>query len=877
MVLDHNPYRSHEQRINLMPRLHRLPPVLFVSACLFLAAAMLQGAEGTSNVPNIAPPPNCELLYESLGGAWQVIQEGHSEAIPATVPGCIHTDLLAAHNIPDPFYRDNEKLVQWVGEANWIYRRSFQVAPPMLARQHVLLKCEGLDTLATIRVNGVEIGHTDNMFRTYEFDVKKRLQAGSNSIEIKFDSVMPLLRAKESQRKLPTWAYPGAGYVRKEPCNFGWDWGPTLITAGIWRNLGIVAFDNARLDDVAIRQDHSRKGPVTLGIAVEAGPAGGAGLKVKVAVALGAKPLHSATAAVQNGRANLDIAITDPQLWWPAGMGAQPLYTVRVELLDGQGKVLDVATKRIGLRTLRAIAQTKDAPLHFEANGIPFFAKGANWIPADCFVNRVTKEILHRYVEDAVAANMNSLRFWGGGYYEDDALFDFCDEMGLCIWLDFKFGCTTYPAFDEAFLDNVKVEARENVKRLRHHPSIALWCGNNEIMFFRGKDQWTADKMSAGDYYKLFRDTLGDQVRQLSPQTDYVTGSPDCGDVHFWEVWHGGKPFEVYRDIHGFVSEFGFQSFPEPKTVALFTQPADRASVYSPVMKYHERSNRMYMDVKEDGTIGTDKIMKLVKKYFHEPKDFDSTLWLSQITQGFGIQYGAEGWRREMPKSMGCVYWQYNDCWPCSSWASVDYCGRWKALQYLAQRFYAPLLVSAVSDARTGKVDIHVTSDRLADCQGKVAWTVTDVSGRPFQNGSLNIEIPARQSRKVQTLDVRGELHKKGPNNVLVWLKLEVGGVAVSDNLAVFVYPRELPLVDPKLAAQVSQNYGEFRVRLQAEHPALWAWLELDGLDARYSQNFVHVAEGTPVEIQVRPAQPLAKEAFEKALRIRSLYNTYSH
>ena len=287
----------------------------------------------------------------------------------------------------------------------------------------------------------------------------------------------------------------------------------------------------------------------------------------------------------------------------------------------------------------------------------------------------------------------------------------------------------------EAFLKNVAAEARDNVARLRHHPSIALWCGNNEIMFFRGGKQWTDDKMSEGDYYKLFRDTLGGEVHRLAPQSDYVTGSPDCGDVHFWDVWHGGKPFEVYRNIHGFVSEFGFQSFPEPKTVRTFTTAADRQSVYSPVMKYHERSNRMYMDVKEDGRIGTDKIMVLVKKYFREPKDFESTLWLSQITQGYGIKYGAEGWRREEPKSMGCVYWQYNDCWPCSSWSSVDYFGRWKALQYMARRFYAPLLVSGVEDVKGRKVDLYVTSDRRENCQGSLRWTITDVSGVKIDEG----------------------------------------------------------------------------------------------------------------------------------------------
>ncbi len=327
------------------------------------------------------------------------------------------------------------------------------------------------------------------MFRTYEFDIKKLLKAGSNTIEVKFDSVLPLIHAKEAQRKLPTWAYPGAAYVRKEPCNFGWDWGPTLITCGIWKDIALVAFDTARLDDVAILQDHSQKGKVALSVDVTAGPAKNANLKAKTTVSLEGKDVGSATTDLKSGRGKAEITIADPKLWWPAGMGKQPLYTVKVELQDEAGKRLDGTTKRIGLRTLDVVEQTKDDPLHLVVNGVPFFAKGGNWIPADCFATRLTKDILRRYVRDAVAVNMNSMRFWGGGYYEDDALFDACDEMGICIWMDFKFACTTYPSFDDAFLENVKLEARDNIKRLRHHPSIALWCGNNEIMFFRGTGQ----------------------------------------------------------------------------------------------------------------------------------------------------------------------------------------------------------------------------------------------------------------------------------------------------------------------------------------------------------------------------------------------------
>jgi beta-mannosidase len=825
---------------------------------------------------NFAYAADANIVRVDLGGRWQVSAAGESDTIAATVPGCIHTDLLAAKKIPDPFYRDNESRVQWVSRRNWIYRRSFDVTPAVLTRQHVLLRCEGLDTLATIRLNDRQVARTDNMFRTYELDVKKLLKPGANAIEIRFDSVLPVIEGKEAQRKLPTWAYPGAAYVRKEPCNFGWDWGPTLVTCGIWRPIGLVAFDTARIDDVAIRQDHGTKGQVKLEVALAAAPLPCPVLKAAISVSLGSQQVAAAEGNLENGRGDFNLTITKPQLWWPAGMGPQPLYTVKVELSDAAGRVLDTSTKRIGLRTLRATEARGDTPMHFVVNGVPFFAKGANWIPADSFATRVTKEILARYVHDAAAANMNCLRLWGGGYYEEDALYDLCDEAGICLWVDFKFGCTTYPAFDPTFLANVKQEAEDNLRRLRHHPSIAVWCGNNEIMFFRG-DRWAADKMSAADYYRLFRDTLGDAVRRLAPQSDFVTGSPDCGDVHFWEVWHGGKPFEAYRQIHGFVSEFGFQSFPEPKTIRTFTAPGDRQSVYGDVIKYHERSGRMYMQVPENGTTGTNKMMVLVRKYFREPKDFESTVWLSQITQGYGIKYGAEGWRRETPRSMGCVYWQYNDTWPGSSWASVDYFGRWKALHYMAQRFYAPLLVSGAEDAAARKVDLYVTSDRMQDCRGTLRWTVTTAAGEKIREGSRSVEIPARKSLLVDTLALADDVQKHGVGDVLVWLQLDVDGAAVSENLVTLAYPKDLKLTDPQLQAEVRQQNGAYQVTLAATHPALWTWLELDDVDARMSQNFVHVRSDRPTTITVTPARPPPPDAFRKVLRVRSLYDTYAH
>ncbi|MCE5269600.1 MAG: hypothetical protein LLG00_17115 [Planctomycetaceae bacterium] len=830
---------------------------ILASFCLFAALT------GACCVPANAD----EIARLDLGGAWKLAKEGDSARIAATVPGCVHLDLLAAGKIPDPFYRDNETAVQWVGESSWTYTRSFEVAPELLAKQHVLLRCEGLDTLATVKLNGSELGRTDNMFRTYEFDLKPSLKAGVNQIEIKFDSVVPFVAAKEKQRSIPTWAYPGAGYVRKTPCNFGWDWGPTLITSGIWKPIGIVAFDKSRLDDVLILQNHS-SGNVTLAIQATAAPMIDG--KLKTTVSFNSNEIGSGVAAFEGGKATVDIAIADPQLWWPAGMGKQPLYTVKVDLLDDAGNVLDSTTKRIGLRVMHVTQQTKDAPMQMVVNGVPFFAKGANWIPSDSFAPRVTKDKLRRYVADAVATNMNVIRFWGGGFYEEDDLYDACDEMGICVWQDFKFACSTYPSFDKAFLDNVKLEARDNLKRLRHHPCIAVWCGNNEIMFMRNPKEWTKTQMSEADYNRLFRDALGGEVRRWAPQSDYVTGSPDCGDVHFWEVWHGGKPFEAYHGIHGFVSEFGFQAFPQPKSIAQFTDAADRKLPNSPIINYHERGTRMYLGVKDDGSKCTDKIITTIEQYFRKPKDTECTWWLSQIVQGYGIKTGAERWRQEMPKSSGCVYWQFNDCWPAVSWSSVDYYGRWKALQYMAQKFYAPVLVSGMVDAKAGTVKVYLTSDCLQDRKGTLTWTITDAAGKALSDGSLKLYIPARTSRQVQSIE-------KVSKASLVWLKVDIDGKTVSDNLVTLSRPKDVNLVDPRLSADVVEKEGAFVVTLRAEHPALYAWLDLVGLDARYSQNFLHVTKDSPAEIEVRPATPLSKVEFEKALRVRSLYDTYSH
>lgn len=828
----------------------------------FIATTALATAAASVSHPlrcfaDASVPDNRKII---LDGEWQVAKAGTDEWIPATVPGCIHTDLLAAGKIADPFYQDNEKDVQWVGETNWIYRRTFDVPAETLAHERVLLRCEGLDTFAKLKINGQEVGSANNMFRTWEFDGKAVLKAGENTIEVDLDSPVPFITERDKERD----KYNGVGgrsWVRKEPCSFGWDWAPTLITSGIWRRMSIETIDGARLENVIITQDHSVPGAVGLTINIEAQVIKEMPLSADVSVIHNNEIVAATKIALSGGKGTATVSIKNPKLWWPNGMGEQPLYAVKVNVINGDGEMLDSVSKRIGLRTLKLLEKDGQNPLHFEVNGIPFFAKGANWIPADSFAPRVTPEKLRRYVADAAAVNMNMLRCWGGGYYEEDALYDACDEMGICIWLDFKFACASYPSFDQDFMDNVRMEARDNLRRLAHHPCIAVWCGNNEITYLV-RDTWGLGFMAREGYGKLFKDLLGQQVAELSPQTSYVSGSPDCGDVHYWDVWWGDKIFDSYRKLSGFMSEFGYQSYPEPKTVRSYTAEEDRTSTFTPIMKWHER-----------GLTGNLRIQNMTGNYFKVPKDFDSTLWVSQIVQGYGIKIGAEAWRRDMPRSMGCLYWQYNDCWPVASWSSVDYYGRWKALHYMARHFYAPILVSGLEHREDQTVDVFVTSDELKDHHGTLAWEVTDFQGSSLKKGSQRIEIPTRCSQKILTLDLKEECQEAGPGSALVWLKLHVQGKIVSENLVTLVPPKELAVPDPKIKMTVAETSDGFKVKLTAEKPALWAWLSMDEQDASYSDNFVHLDSRAPVEIIVRPKQLMSRSDLGKNLKVKSLFD----
>lgn len=820
----------------------------------------------------------------SLNGDWTFFQAGDETPLSGLVPGCVHLDLLGNLKLEDPFYRDNEASMLWVGETDWTYQRTFKVDADLLAHERLVLRCFGLDTIATIRLNDTELAKTENMFRTYEFDVKQHLHEGENSIEIAFAAPLPYQRKMEEEKGVMAgWVEPmrisTGAWMRKEPCNFGWDWGPTLPTVGIWRDIEIVGFDTARLADVLILQNHDN-GAVDLTVKLEAERLNDTPLTALIQVEFQNKIVAEAEITFENDFAESTIVIPKPQLWWINGMGEQPLYDVKVTL-NANDVELDDIEKRIGLRTLTLERHADEwgESFYFACNGVPFFAKGANWIPASPYPSSPYEDEYQYLVQAAVDANMNMLRVWGGGIYEVNDFYDFCDEAGIAIWQDFMFACGTYPSFDADFMANVKAEAEDNVRRLRHHACIALWCGNNEIEQGMGNahDAWH-EVVSWEDYSKLFDTLLPDVVKALDPQTDYWPGSPHspcgdrldwenqtCGDTHLWYVWHGKQPFEWYRTRQDrFCSEFGFQSFPPPATIAEYTLPEDR-NITSYVMEHYQRS-----------AIGNSTIIHYMLDWFQLPNAFDMLAWLSQILQGLAMKYAIEHWRRNMPRTMGTLYWQLNDMWPAPTWSSLDWHGNWKALHHMARRFYAPMLISGLEDADANTIEIHVTSDLQTDQAAIVRWEVTDARGAVLEAGEKAETISGATNTRIETLDVSEHVTEKTARDVLVWLSLEVEGEIVSDNLVLLERPKHLNIAQPTIDVAVKGNGYDYTITLQSDTPALYVWLDLPEAHQHFSDNFFHLPANTPKTVTVHVEVRTELDKIRNMLIVKSLVDTYA-
>jgi len=844
--------------------------VLSIMASMGVFPALL-----LAGAPPAAAPSTSNHIILALNGEWEFRHVGQDTWLKAWVPGTVHQDLIENVLIPDPFYRDNEAGVQWVENADWEYRRAFNLPSDIAAKDHIELVCGGLDTFASITLNGRAVGRADNMFRTWRFDVKPLVKPGANEIRILFDS--PVRREKELESKL-SYKIPGnAPHIRKAPYSFGWDWGPRLATSGIWKRIGLETWDRARITDLRIEQDFSKKGEVTLKVNTEV--LADRDMRAELKISLdGPKPAVTIPLSLPKGtsRHQALIRIKNPKLWWPAGMGEQNLTVVHTSLVQEKFLVSHTA-RRIGLRTLEFV-QDKDACGHsfyFKVNGRPFFVKGGNWIPADSFLPRVHRGRYEELLKSCQNAHMNMLRVWGGGVYESDDFYDLCDELGLVVWQDFMFAGQMVPG-DAAFQDNVRAEAEDVVKTLRHHASLGLWCGNNECeegWFFWGWKE-SLPPTVWDDYRKVFDGILPQAVQKFDPGRPYWPSSPhtldktgdprsdESGDMHYWGVWHGQEPFEEYRKkYHRFFSEFGFQSFPLLETVKTYTLPEDR-NITSPVMEQHQKH-----------PAGNRLIMLYMLDWFRFPKDFESLLWLSQVLQAEGMKIAAEHFRSQMPRIMGSLYWQVNDCWPVASWSGLDYLGNWKALHYYARRFYNPLLITAIP--RGDRLVINAVSDERQPRKAEFRWSVRTYAGRVVQEKSRPVTVEPGRSAVLLEAPLAELQNANSPEDIYFACELANGDKVYSSNVYHFSRLKRVALPDPKITTAVTVDCCAPVVELQSKDFAKAVYLEAPGCPGRFEDNFIDMLPGKTYKVRFLPAEGAHLELLKTNLRVRSLKDSY--
>lgn len=830
--------------------------------------------------------PLKEPLRLKLDKNWQFTQADKNEWMPAKVCGTVHQDLIDNGKLINPFFGMNEEKVQWVEKEDWKYRTTFTVSEAQLGHSAALLRFEGLDTYADIYLNGALLKRTDNMFVGYDLQVKDFLRKGDNHLTVYFHS--PIKQA------LPQWEtdgfpYPADNdhsqqrvsiYTRKAPYSYGWDWGIRLATSGIWRPVTLTFYDAARIEDLYVEQLAVNNTVAKLNHHLEISrpepTAESAEVTLTYTFLNEVKHTESRNITLQPGtnRITIPMEISAPQLWMPNGWGEAALYKV-----DATVKVDGVAvaseSKRIGLREVKVVMEDdKDGKsFYFMVNGKPMFAKGSNYIPSDALLPNVSRERYLRLMQDVKDANHNLIRVWGGGIYEDDMFYEAADSMGILVWQDFIFACTTYPS-DPAFLSRVREEAAYNIRRLRNHASLAMWCGNNEI--YEGMRYWGWSKkyenpeiwkeMQRG-YDKIFHQLLPEMVSRYDAGRFYMHSSPyeanwgrpeswKIADSHNWGIWYGQKPFEsLDTEIPRFMSEYGFQAFPEMKTIATFATPQDYA-LESDVMNAHQKA-----------TIGNALIKKTMALYYNEPKDFEELVYKGLVLQGMGIRHGIEAHRRNRPFCMGTLYWQLNDSWPVVSWSGIDYYGNWKALHYQTRRAYAPILLNAIKEGN--QLNIYVMSDKLEAYPGAtLQLQLSDFNGKTLKKWKVCNDVPANTSIRFHQEDYATLATDPTRTFLLMTLKSK-DGKELSKEIFYFNYPKDQNLPQANIRYKIKQEDGRCEVTLQSKQLARDVFIEIPCQGARFTDNFFDLLPGETRKITITSPQIRKNETVN--LKIRHL------
>jgi beta-mannosidase len=823
------------------------------------------------------------IIKNLSSGEWRLRAIGEDDWLSAEVPGEVHVTLLKAGRIPDPFVADNELDVQWVAEKDWEYEGRFDISKEMLAQEQVFLVCDGLDTLAEITVNGQALGSTDNAFRTYRWDIKKAIKAGENVIQIIFRSPVDYVTPLQAQQPLaaPGQSIPGGPYLRKAPCQWGWDWGPMLPPIGIWKEIRLEGYQKARMTDCHIQQAHQHDGTVVVTALASLDQWSDEGLQLCLTLTDPNGKRFATTCKVVNGQAKAVLEIQEPLLWWPNGYGEQALYDAHVTLREEDESIVDQRSYQIGLRTL-SLMQDPDEfgeTFTFMVNGVPIFAKGSNWIPADSFPTRITRDQLDRLLRDAARAHHNMIRVWGGGFYESEDFYDLCDAYGILVWQDFIFSCSIYPLDDPEFLENVRQEVIDNVRRIRHRASLALWCGNNEMDW--GWESWgwsQGDWLAFRPAYKtFFYELLPEWLEDLDPDTPYWFSSPssgtpfenansnDVGDAHYWEVWHGSKPFTAYREqFPRFMSEFGFQSLPPLETIRTYATE-DHWNLTDYIIEHHQRSY-----------YASAQFMGQMALHFMMPIDFQSLVYLTMVLQAEGIRYGVEHWRRNRHRVSGTLYWQLNDCWPVASWSSLDYFGRWKALHYESKRFFAPLLLSIEDDEESAVMKVHLTSDLQTAQDVSLRWRLMRLDGKVLDEDTVNATIEPLTSQQVFDGDF-SDLSLAEKRETIFVAQLYIGDVLHATQLGTFVRNKHLQLEEPQLRAYLREgSAGSVIIEVEAAHLARFVALSVDGADVVFSDNYFDVLPGETVQITCTKPEGWSLDDVGKALTVFSLYDSFA-